>query len=294
MDSDQNSGASSRDRQVQEAWSEHRLHLVRVAARILGSSKDAEDVVQEAFGRLSLTSLEDIGDLRGWLTVAVRRLCIDRMRSAPHRRETSDPLLDERTEHLLGVGAEDPAERLTLDDQVRLALGHVLDRLTPAERTSFVLHDLFGFPFDAVGEMVGRSAAACRQLASRARHAIRTRDAPARRAAEEPELQSLAERFISACGGGDLDALLAVLDPAVDGQATLVDGRVLAHVHGAHDAAAQALRILGPRSGMQLVPLPVEDRAGVVALRDGRVVAVVRLDERNGRISHMRAIVRLP
>src|SRR5262245_60157670 len=150
---------------------------------MLGDRVEAEDVVQEAFARLHRVEDGDIDDVRAWMTVVVRRLCIDRIRSARQRRElpvdANDELtLDtaERAPLFREGGSDDPADRVTLDDEVQLALAVVLDRLTPAERTSYVLHEVFGYPFDAVAEIVGRTPSACRQLASRARRAIRSGD----------------------------------------------------------------------------------------------------------------------
>ena len=126
-------------------------------------------MVQEAFARLAGASIDDIDNVRGWLVVVTRRLCLDRLGSADARRTTATAEPPEMAHQ--GV---DPADRLSLDDEVRRALAVVVDRLSPAERTSFILHDIFGFPFDALAELVGRTPAACRQSARRARLAIRT------------------------------------------------------------------------------------------------------------------------
>jgi RNA polymerase sigma-70 factor (ECF subfamily) len=236
----------------------------------------------------------------------VRRLSLNRLRSAYRRREES---VGARTGDV-GAGAragadDDPADRITLDDQVQQALAVVLDRLSPAERTAFVLHDVFGFPFDAVGEIVGRTAAACRQLASRARRSVQA-DAPplapaptstavatdATRTAERR--RELAERFAAACAGGDIGELMAVLDPDVAGDAVLVGGRLLNHVEGAAAVASRIVALLGPDSGATLVPLDLEGEAGVVALDRGRFVAAIRLDEQDGRVHHIHTFVVRP
>ena len=155
-------------------WRDDRDRMLQLARRMLGDSTEAEDVVQEAFGRLARVDLDELNDVQGWLAVVVRRLCLDRIRSARFRHEsTTLSSLPDGVISLPPELAADPADRVTLDDQVQLALAVVLDRLSPAERTAFVLHDIFGFPYAAVGETVGRSTAACRQLASRARRAIR-------------------------------------------------------------------------------------------------------------------------
>jgi RNA polymerase sigma-70 factor (ECF subfamily) len=282
------------DPAIAEVWQAHHRYLVNLAARTLGDRTEAEDVVQEAFGRLTTVPLAELDDVRGWLTVVVRRLSLNRLRSAYRRREES-------------VGApvgdldDDPADRITLDDQVQQALAVVLDRLSPAERTAFVLHDVFGFPFDAVGEIVGRTAAACRQLASRARRSIQS-DAPplapaptsvavARTAERRREL---AERFAAACAGGDIGELMAVLDPDVAGDAVLVGGRLLNHVEGAAAVASRIVALLGPDSGATLVPMDLEGQAGVVALDRGRFVAAIRLDEQDGLVHHIHTFVVRP
>jgi RNA polymerase sigma-70 factor (ECF subfamily) len=133
--------SSSRDARVRAAWEADRGYLLAIAAGMLGRPAEAEDVVQEAFARLAGASTDGIGDIRGWLVVVTRRLCLDRLGSAEARRTTATPELPEA-----GQEGVDPADRLTLDDEVRRALAVVADRLSPAERTSFILHDIFGFP----------------------------------------------------------------------------------------------------------------------------------------------------
>jgi RNA polymerase sigma-70 factor, ECF subfamily len=187
--------SSSGDARVRAAWEADRGYLFAIAAGMLGRPAEAEDVVQEAFARLAGACIDDIGDVRGWLVVVTRRLCLDRLGSAEARRTTAAPELPEA-----GQEGVDPADRLTLDDEVRRALAVVVDRLSPAERTSFILHDIFGFPFGAVAELVGRTPAACRQLARRARLSIRS--GSFRTGVSPPESRGraaadLAERFIS-------------------------------------------------------------------------------------------------
>ena len=206
-------GPSSRDARVRAAWEADRGYLFAIAAGMLGRPAEAEDVVQEAFARLAGASVGDIGDVRGWLVVATRRLCLDRLGSAEARRTT--PTAEPPEAGQQGV---DPADQLALDDEVRRALAVVVDRLSPAERTSFILHDIFGFPFGAVAELVGRSPAACRQLARRARLSIRSGSSgsgvppPPSRGQVAADL---AERFISVCQGGDLSGLIGDRKSAV-------------------------------------------------------------------------------
>ena len=283
---------------IGELWEAHHAYLVNVAARTLGTRADAEDVVQDAFGRLAAVPLDDIDDVRGWLTVVVRRLSLNRLRSAYRRREEAAGAGPDAPD---GGDGADPVERVTLDEQVQQALAVVLDRLSPAERTSFVLHDVFGFPFDAVAEIVGRTSAACRQLASRGRRAVRIDDADADTpppASAPGRHRELAERFTAACAGGDLGELMAVLDPDVVGHAKVVGGGpvggLLSHVEGADRVARRLMALFGPDSGTTLVPLDLEDRPGIVALGRGRFVSVFRLTAHEGRIHHINAYVFRP
>jgi RNA polymerase sigma-70 factor (ECF subfamily) len=181
---------------------------------------------------------------------------------------------------------------VTLDDSVRLALQVMLERLSPAERTAFVLHDVFQLSFDEVAEVVGRSPAASRQLASRARRHIRSDANPARFAVESSEQRAVTERFIAASATGDLDALLAVLDPDVAGQADL-GGSVglLPPVVGRDRVGPGTLRYVGPAAGVTLVSVPTGRRPSVLALRDGRVVVLLTLTVRDGLVSHIDALV---
>jgi RNA polymerase sigma-70 factor (ECF subfamily) len=280
---------SPTDRRVRDAWLADGAFLTGQAQRIVGSRAEAEDVVQDAFGRLARAEVDAIDDLRGWLTVVVRRLSLDRVRSAYVRREVGGE--PGETAMPPGGGDADPADRVTLDDQVTRALGVVLERLTPAERTAFVLHDVFDFPFDAVAEIVGRTPGACRQLASRARQSIRAgaaRPLPGDGAA----VSDVAERFAAACAGGDMQALLAVLDPDVDGVAALLGAGPIVESSGAAEVAARAMALFGPGSRRTLVAVPVEGGPGLVAFEDDRVVAVIKVGEHAGRVRHLEAFVR--
>jgi RNA polymerase sigma-70 factor (ECF subfamily) len=260
---------------------------------MLGDAAAAEDIVQEAFGRLARVPLGEIADTRGWLTVVVRRLCLDRIRSATNRRESVAAALPGGDLPTPPAGTIDTADRVTLDDQVQLALAVVLDRLTPAERTAFVLHDVFGFSFDAIGEIVGRTPVACRQLASRARRSIRSAPPPDQRERASAELHEVVERFVAACSGGDLDALMAVLDPDVSGDATLLGRGPLGHVEGRREAVEQLVAFFGPSSGRVLVPMAIEGNPGIVAFSGGRVFAVIELEIVDDRVRHLSAFVRL-
>lgn len=293
MDRDDIDHRSLTGRSFDDVWSDDRGYLVGLASRMLGNRAEAEDVIQEAFVRLARFELDEIDDVRGWLAVVVRRLCLDRIRSAHSRRESASAAeFAEGQLPLLSHHVGDPADRVTLDDQVRLALSIVLDRLTPAERTAFVLHDVFGFPFGAVAQIVGRTPAACRQLASRARRLIRADAQPVRPDAEMTNHRILTERFIAACAGGDITALMAVLDPDIVGEATLIGHGPLVRLEGRPAVAQRLLALFGPGTNRLLVPVAVEREPGVVAYERGRVTALLVLDEANGRVHHIRTFVK--
>lgn len=331
MDSDTRSSERPTDPEFDRVWREHRGYLVAIASRMLADSAAADDVVQEAFGRLLEVDQGEIDDVRAWLAVVVRRLCLNRIKSAYTRRESAagvaPPETEGRSLRLPAFGPGDPADRISLDDQLRLALAIVVDRLTPAERTAFVLHDVFGFPFDAIAEIVGRTPAACRQLASRGRRTVRANApsldadaAPGKVIAPESAVgqlfdgvathgevrdhaaasihggvagaDTLAERFIAACAGGRIADLVAVLDPDVEGLSTFVGGGTVGHFEGAQLVATGAIARFGPGTGAVLVPLSVEGTPGIVVSTHGRIGAVIKLEVTDeGRIGHIRAFV---
>src|SRR6478736_716236 len=211
---------------LRDVWDRDHAYLVGLATRMLADRAEAEDAVQEAFTALADMPVGEVREPRAWLAVVVRRRCLNRLRSAYRRRET--PTAGGRGDGewagpLAALGpvgrvatdqsAGDPADRLSLDEKVRLAMTVLVDRLSPAERTSFLLHDVFGFPFEAIADMVGRTPAACRQLASRGRRSLQGGDLLAVDSATPVDVGTadlVTERFIAACAGGDLDALLAV------------------------------------------------------------------------------------
>ncbi len=280
----QSSRASS-DALVVEAWHEHHDRLVARAARMLGDKAAAEDVVQEAFRRLDRVSPGEIDDIGGWLAVVVRRLCLNRMHTAYVRHETVGT-------EATAVSAVDPADRVTLDDEVQAALALVLDRLTPGERTAFVLHDVFGFPFDAIATIVGRSPVAVRQLASRARRSVRVDGGTSGAIrAGSADHDAVVERFIAACAGGDIGLLVAVLDPEVDGHAELIGFGPIADESGRPAVARRLIALFGPGTERVLVPVAIEDGIAVVALARGRVVALTRLEQDGGVIRRLRSWV---
>jgi RNA polymerase sigma-70 factor (ECF subfamily) len=219
---------STADNRFAEAWRLHRPYLVDLAFRMLGNIGDAEDVVQEAFSRLLRETSGHIDDGRGWLTVVTSRLCLDQIRSARHRHErVTDLGADEHISQSRGSAIVDPADRVTLDDNVRLALLVVLERLGPAERVVFVLHDIFRLPFATVAETLGKTEPNCRQLASRARKKVQDLEGPLKVDVAASQHRLVTEKFITACANGDLPGLLEVLDPGVSGHVDIRIGQVV-------------------------------------------------------------------
>jgi RNA polymerase sigma-70 factor (ECF subfamily) len=261
-------------------WKAHRRRMLDLALRMLLDLPDAEDVVQEAFTRLARADLAGLADPQGWLVVVTGRLCLDRLRT--RRRHPTDVLADDP----LDQRTPDPLVEVTLVDNVTLAMHALLERLSAAERTSFVLHDVFQYPFEEVAAVVGRSPASCRQLASRARRVLKAESVPGRFSVDSAQHQQLSERFIEACAGGDVDRLLALLDPAVEGSGDIVPGVVV----GAAAVAPGILRYLGPPASPTLLHLPVGDRIGIVAMSDRRVLALIILKIENGLVVHVDAL----
>lgn len=280
------------DQEFLDAWAEHRAYVVDLAFRMLGNIQDAEDAVQEAFGRLLANDVDSIDDVRGWLVVVVSRLCLDQLRSARVRYETSATSLEDQLDAMPSPSASyDPADRVTLDDSIRMALLVVLQQLAPAERAVFVLHDLFQFSFDAVAEIVGRSPAACRQLASRARRRIESETGPSRFQPAPADQHLVAQRFIAACVGGNLDLLLELLDPDAVGDVDLgVGGPQRRALRGRRVIGPNLLLFYGPSSGNTLVSQPVNGHPGVLAFRDGQLVGILQLKARDGIIHDLHAI----
>jgi RNA polymerase sigma-70 factor (ECF subfamily) len=188
----------------------HRTHLRAVAYRMLGSLSEAEDAVQEAWLRLHGIDTATIENLNGWLTTVVSRVCLDMLRGRKLRREESMGAQVPEPRLVRGEGA-DPEGEAVLADSVGVALLVVLNTLTPAERLAFVLHDMFAMPFDEIGPIVGRSPAAAKQLASRARRRVRGSTAPSD--AGKARQRQVVDAFLKAVRAGDLEGLLAVLDP---------------------------------------------------------------------------------
>jgi RNA polymerase sigma factor (sigma-70 family) len=262
----------------------NRTHLRAVAYRMLGSTSEADDAVQEAWLRLSRTDAAGIDNLTAWLTTVVGRVSLDMLRSRSSRRE--EPLSTHLPEPIVTPEAgSDPEREALLADSVGLALLVVLETLPPAERLAFVLHDMFAVPFDEIASVVERSPAAARQLASRARRRVQGA-APV----PDPDLtrqREVVDAFLAAAREGDFHALVAVLDPDV---VLRVDRgplrqRVSQEVRGAEEVAAQALtfREVAPYSR----PARVNGAAGFVAVVRGRAVTVAGMTVVNGRIAEI-------
>jgi RNA polymerase sigma-70 factor (ECF subfamily) len=270
---------------VDGAWRDHRPYLVNLVYQMLGDIGEAEDVAQEAFLRLSRTDLAEIGDIRGWLTVVAGRLCLDQLRSARARHER--PVQVDPDD--VSSAEPDPADRITLDDEVRAAMLEVLQRLSPGERVAFVLHDVFGMPFEEIAETVGRPAGTCRQLARRARGRF-TAAAPTATDVADAEHRLVTETFISACANGDLETLTAVLDPAVWGVGTVLgEGAPPPAVnHGPDEVGRNLLRYLG--HGATLVNGPIGEPV-LLAYVNRRLFAVIVLTVRDNLIHKIEASV---
>ncbi|MGV0040639.1 RNA polymerase sigma factor SigI [Mycobacterium colombiense] len=269
--------------QVSEAWRRHRPYLVNLAYQMLGDIGEAEDIAQEAFLRLSRADAGEIEDTRGWLTVVASRLCLDQVRSARARYERPGEVEDQPAPRRV-----DPADRVTLDDEIRTALLEVLRRLSPGERVAFVLHDVFGVPFESISRTVGRPVGTCRQLARRARSKFEAAQ-PKLADVAPAEHQLVTEKFIAACANGDLQALAAVLDPTVWGVGTiLADPAPPPQInHGPDAVATNLLRYLWP--DVTLVSGPVGAPV-LLAFSERRLFAVIVLTIRESRVCKIEAI----
>lgn len=271
---------------VVEAWHLHRPYLINLGYQLVGDVGEAEDAVQEAFLRLSRVDPNVLDDVRAWLTVVTSRLCLDQVRSARVRYERV-AVGGHIPEIAAGRSAgPDPADRITLDDEVGSALREVLRRLSPGERVAFVLHDVFGVPFEAIAQTVGRPVGTCRQLARRARAKFNT-SPPSMSDIAAAEHTLVTEKFITACANGDLAALTAVLDPTVWGIGTvLADPAPPPQVsHGPHAVATNLLRHL---SGVTLVSGPARQPV-LLAFANRRLFAVVVLTIRGGLVCQLQA-----
>jgi RNA polymerase sigma factor (sigma-70 family) len=274
------------EEQLAAEFETHRPYLHAIAFRTLGSHADADDAVQEAWLRLARAGREGIEDLRGWLTTVTGRICLDALRRRGVRGEQPLELsIGMLPPEAAGDAGIDPEEEVLLADSVGLALYVVMDALTPAERVSFVLHDVFEIPFDAIGAILGRSTAATKMLASRARGRIRL-GTPA--TAADAADREVVGAFLAAASQGDLSGLLAVLAPEVEFRAQGSGGTLV--VRGAREVAARARAGAGPRPDVLTHPVRVDGVPGVLVTAGGKPVTVMAFTVSGGVITAIRVL----
>ncbi|WP_020391668.1 RNA polymerase sigma factor SigJ [Kribbella catacumbae] len=277
--------------QLAGKFEQNRAQLRAVAYRMLGSVSEAEDAVQEAWLRLSRSDPSEIQNLGGWLTTVVSRVCLDQLRSRKTRRE--DPLDDMFVPDPI-LSTLDPEEEAVRADAVGLAMMVVLEKLSPAERLAFVLHDMFGLSFDEIAEIVDKTPAAARQLASRARR--RVQGAPI--ADNDLNRQrEVVDAFLAASRGGDFEALLSLLDPDVilraDAGTTEARGPAVSKlVRGALAVVEQALMFsrMSPHSR----PALVNGRPGMITVVGDTLMGVMDVTIRDGKITEINILADIP
>ena len=284
-----------------DAIMSERRQLINLAYRLLGSLAEAEDTVQDAYTRwyaMSRQQQDAIENPGAWLTTVTSRICLNLLGSARARRETyvgawlPEPLPDpgERSSGLPGA-APDPADRVTLDESVSMAFLVMLESMTPAERVALILHDVFGYPFAEVADITGRTPAACRQLASKARRRVRSARPPATPTARQA---SIVRDFKHAWETADISALIGLLDPGV---VVTADGGGLAPaaprpVEGGERAARFLADLARAAPGnVRLVERTVNGQPGLAAQQDGVIVAVYAFEIAGDHISHMWAVL---
>lgn len=280
----------------------HRPRLRGVAYRMLGSATEADDAVQEAWLRLSRAGDDDIGNLGGWLTTVVARVCLDVLRARKARQEETleSPDLELETET---SNESDPEREALIADSVGLALLVVLDTLSPAERLAFVLHDVFAVPFEQIGPIIDRSPGAAKQLASRARQRLRAAPTPAGAdsgdgapaaagtvstgSGDLSRQWAIVNAFLAASREGDFEGLLAILDPDIVLRADAGEGPFgpSVVVRGAREVIANAQRFAP--LGRFARPVLVNGAPGFLVTRDGEALALLAVTVRNGKIAEM-------
>jgi RNA polymerase sigma factor (sigma-70 family) len=267
-----------------ERFEDHRGHLRAVAYRMLGSVSEADDAVQESWLRLSRADTDEVENLRAWLTTVVGRVCLDMLRVRRSRRE--EPLGPHVPDPVVSSEAgPDPEQQALLADSVGLALLVVLDTLDPAERLAFVLHDMFGLPFDDIAPVVGRSTVATRQLASRARRRVQGSPTPDTSLDRQ---HRVVDAFFAAARDGDFDALVAVLDPDVvlRSEGGVLPAGASRILHGAAAVANQALMFRRAGAHPEATrPVVVNGAAGLLIVRHGRPAALFAFTVQNNHIA---------
>jgi len=263
-----------------ERFEEQRPRLRAVAYRMLGSLSEAEDAVQDAWLRLSGTAHGDVDDLGAWLTTVVARIALNMLRSRKTRSETHvpEPIIDR-------ADGTSPEHGALLANTIGLALLVVLETLAPAERVAFVLHDIFGMPFEEIAPIVERTPEAARQLASRARRRVHER-----RATPDADVEvqrSVVDAFVAAARDGDFHGLVAVLDPEVvlRADAGAMPGGGSTEVRGAENVARRAQSF--SRLGLLRVPVLVNGAPGLVCMLDGKPFSIMAFTVRGGKIAEI-------
>jgi RNA polymerase sigma-70 factor, ECF subfamily len=269
-----------------ERFEEHRTYLHSVAYRMLGSTGESDDAVQEAWLRLSRSDTDEVENLRAWLTTVVSRVCLDMLRSRKTRRETDGAGPEYVEPVVTEVPEENPAEEAELSDSVGLAMLVVLENLSPAERISFVLHDMFGVPFSEIGQIAGRSPDAARQLASRARRQVRGSVPP-----PDPDIEvqrQVVDAYLAAARAGEFETLLELLDPDVIQRIHTEEGdpRWAPTLVGREKVARRAMARGAPFAPYGR-PAMINGNMGAVVEIDGRRMVTVALTITNGKITTM-------
>jgi RNA polymerase sigma-70 factor (ECF subfamily) len=285
-------GPRSTDPGLNAIMSERR-QLINLAYRLLGSLAEAEDAVQETYARwyaMSAPERDAIASPGAWLTTVASRICLDVLGSARARRERYvGEWLPEPLPGDTAADPADPADRVTLDESVTMAFLVVLDAMTPAERVAFVLHDVFRYPFGDIAGIVGRTPAACRQLATSARRRIRESRAPAVPTAGQA---AVVRDFKQAWEAKDIDALLGLLDP--DATMTADGGGLVAAalhpIEGSEQIARYACQLASRMTGPTMLERTVNGQPGLVAVQDGVTVSVFAFDVVGDRIMHIWAV----
>jgi RNA polymerase sigma factor (sigma-70 family) len=263
-------------------FEEQRTRLEGMARRMLGSRSEAEDAVQDVWLRLNGADADVIDNLGGWLTTVTARVCLNRLRSRGTHPE--DPVERVPDPVITRAGTADPALEAELADSVGLALHVVIETLPPAERLAFVLHDLFGVPFDEIAPILDRSPAATRQLASRARRRVQGAPVPDGDVSRQREV---VDAFFAAARGGDFDGLVAVLDPDV---VVRTDGGTRRHAltsvaRGVETVASRAITFANPKA--ELRPVLVDGAAGVVVVVNGTPFSIMGFTVRGDRVAEV-------
>jgi RNA polymerase sigma-70 factor (ECF subfamily) len=288
----------SDDASLAGPFEEHRGHLRAIAYRMLGSLPEADDAVQEAWLRFAAAGTGGVENLGGWLTTIVTRVCLNALRARASRPEqpagvhVPDPIAVRAYSQGRAGAAPDPEEEALLADSVGLALLVVLGTLSPAERIAFVLHDVFDVPFGMIGPMVGRSEAAARQLASRARREVRAAG-PAVPDVSVAEQRAVVDAFFTAARAGDFGRLMELLDPGVVVRA---DGGTAGHgtsviMRGAAEIASATIATASPQA--DFTPVLVNGVAGMLITVKGRPVSLIAVTVAGGRITAMDGITDL-